>query len=998
MSSTFFHKPELAHRRALELEGINQPAAALTLLHEVLSSRRHRTWAPSYEAIMITYLNLCLKLHKSREAKDGLHQYRNLSQSQAPGSLEKVIRYLMEKAEEQCSKAKASADAEAVMATTSADGGDDEDGFGASPQAILLSTMSTDPAKSQRDSTLLLPSLKFLWETYRAVLDILRSNSKLEHVYHSAAVGALRFCRVYKRRMEFRHLCDMLRMHLGNLRQYGSVKAGDDGKTNNKVRGWEGWTSEAIELHLQTRFSQLETASVLHRYTEGFRTVEDIYNILQISQTRRKTNPDAPPPKAKLMAAYYEKLTTLFWVSENYLFHAFAWYKYYTLCREYNRGMSEDTKRIQASAVLLAALCIPTLPNQAGTSDGKQHELSSTIGDDIVKQKNSRMATLLGFHTRNPNREGLLIEIRSKGLLEQVPQYLKDLYFLLEKDSDPLVLVEKARPLLDSLKKEIGATTLTDAEADNEDVLDNTLGRYVKPLASVLLLKLLQNLSAAYHTVSMDHLKRLTKGLDMSFEHVEKSIVLFTQSKALSVRLDHRAGCLRFGDAQLESDVMRSQLTVLSKQLEAVCHILSTPNASNRQATRAALYSDVRANIVKEHASKIERKNMIEKRKEEAERLAQEKVKHEARVKAEEEAARKQEEESRMMREQRQREQDKLKKIQKELDNKEKMRFMVAMGHKAESITEEQMDKIDTAALQKEHQEKIQKKKDEVERKTKEAAKKLDYLVRAIRIEELPLIKTKYEEKNKEDKELYEAEVKEKKENAKTQWEADVKDKEVITEHGVFDYLPEFQDMVMEGRRVNHKEACRQAEDDAEVEAEKGKIQRAKKRKEDEQRRKDDEIKRQQEEAKKEKEEEEQKKREIARLEREAKEEEARQAEMARMDQERQRAAEAQEQRAPAGSRFAGARVGGGDGGGPGGKYVPPSRRGQAPGGGDGGSRYPGGGRYDNRDRPSGGGGNRYGDRDYSGGYSGGGDRDRRDGGGRDGGRGDGGGGNTRWR
>ena len=246
-SSTFFHKPELALRRALELEGINQPDAALTLLHEVLSSRRHRTWSPSYEQIMITYLDLCLKLHKSREAKDGLHQYRNLSQSQAPGSLEKVIRYLMEKAEEKCSQAKASADAEAVLATTtiSGDGADDEDGFGASPQAILLSTMSTDPAKSQRDSTLLLPSLKFLWETYRAVLDILRSNSKLEHVYHSAAVGALRFCRVYKRRMEFRHLCDMLRMHLGNLRQYGNVKAvGDDGKTNSKVRGWEGWTSE----------------------------------------------------------------------------------------------------------------------------------------------------------------------------------------------------------------------------------------------------------------------------------------------------------------------------------------------------------------------------------------------------------------------------------------------------------------------------------------------------------------------------------------------------------------------------------------------------------------------------------------------------------------------------------------------------------------------------------------------------------------------------------
>jgi hypothetical protein len=68
-------------------------------------------------------------------------------------------------------------------------------------------------------------------------LDILRSNSKLEHVYHAAAQAALRFCRVYKRRMEFRHLCDMLRMHLGNLRQYGSIaEVGEDSRSNNKVR------------------------------------------------------------------------------------------------------------------------------------------------------------------------------------------------------------------------------------------------------------------------------------------------------------------------------------------------------------------------------------------------------------------------------------------------------------------------------------------------------------------------------------------------------------------------------------------------------------------------------------------------------------------------------------------------------------------------------------------------------------------------------------------
>lgn len=202
----------------------------MALLHEVLSSRRHRTWSPAYEQIMIAYLNLCLKLHKAREAKDGLHQYRNLAQSQAPGSLEKVIRYLLVKAEDQCSKAKAAAAVISESQPSTMESSLDEDGI--APQAILLSSMSTDPAKNQRDSKMVLPSLKFLWEIYRAVLDILRSNSKLEHVYHFAATGALRFCQEYQRRTEFRRLCDMLRMHLGNLQKYGDETSS---KPNNKV-------------------------------------------------------------------------------------------------------------------------------------------------------------------------------------------------------------------------------------------------------------------------------------------------------------------------------------------------------------------------------------------------------------------------------------------------------------------------------------------------------------------------------------------------------------------------------------------------------------------------------------------------------------------------------------------------------------------------------------------------------------------------------------------
>lgn len=238
--NAYANKPEIALRRAHELVSIRQPDAALTLLHDVLSSRRHRTWSPTYEKIMITYLDLCIDLNKAREAKDGLHQYRNLSQAQAPGSLEIVIRHLLDTADRNCREAKAKADAGGSTADASAvsDAADlDAAGPTSGANVLLLSTMSSDPLQTQRDSALLLPRLKFLWESYRAVLDILRSNSKLERLYHNTAVSALRFCGTYKRRTEFRRLCDMLRLHLGNLQKYGGVSAAtiDEGKQNSKV-------------------------------------------------------------------------------------------------------------------------------------------------------------------------------------------------------------------------------------------------------------------------------------------------------------------------------------------------------------------------------------------------------------------------------------------------------------------------------------------------------------------------------------------------------------------------------------------------------------------------------------------------------------------------------------------------------------------------------------------------------------------------------------------
>jgi translation initiation factor 3 subunit A len=491
MSTTWFHKPENALKRANELIAIGNQSGALELLHSVFAARRYKTWQKAYETLMIKYLDLCVDLQKHREAKDGLHQYRNMAQQQAPGSLEVIISHLLDQSESRATNAKLKANAISAEEVTQI--GDLE--AEASPESIMLSTMTEEGGKERTDREVVVPWLKFLWEAYRAVLDILKTNTKLEHVYHNTCIKAFHFCKTYARTTEFRRLCDTLRQHISNLQKHGATQAA------TRLRGWEGWTNEGIELHLQTRFAQLEVAATLELWTEGFRTVEDIYNIMQISKK---------VPKARLMASYYDKLTRIFLVSDNHLFHAYAWYKYYTLSREYNKNLTAEERTSQACCVLLAALAIPEVKHRSNDGSVVYDE------DDLTKEKNQRMATLLGFNT-DPSRSNLLQELVAKGLLAQVPPQLRLLYSQLEVSCSPLTIVKATAPTFEYLNSE------------------PALKVYCNSLERVVVLRMLEGLSGIYQTVSLTKFKSYLNGLSINFQEVEKLLVRAVKNRDIQV-------------------------------------------------------------------------------------------------------------------------------------------------------------------------------------------------------------------------------------------------------------------------------------------------------------------------------------------------------------------------------------------------------------------------------------------------------------------------------
>ena len=130
------------------------------------------------------------------------------------------------------------------------------------------------------------------------------------------------------------------------------------------------------------------------------------------------------------------------------------------------------------------------------------------------------------------------------------------------------------------------------------------------------------------------------------------------------------------------------------------------------------------------------------------------------------------------------------------------------MGRSVENMTAEELKTVDTAALAKEHAAKATKKREEAERKVRETARQLDYIVRAVRIEELARIKEGFELRIKEDRRRYEEEeVVEQASKAKDQWTADVADKMALGECSVFDYTSTFESMIMSARQIVHVKA-----------------------------------------------------------------------------------------------------------------------------------------------------------------------------------------------
>lgn len=676
------------------------------------------------------------------------------------------------------------------------------------PESILLSTVSGEQSRDRTDRAILTPWLKFLWETYRTVLEILKNNARLEIMYQATTLQAFQFCQKYIRKTEFRRLCELLRNHVQNAAKYQS-----------QMHAINLSEPDTLQRHLDTRFQQLNVAVELELWQEAFRSVEDIHTLLSLSKR---------PAKNVMMANYYEKLTRIFLVSENYLFHAAAWSRYYSLLRQSasivasgqsskkdNPAVTEADMSRAASFVLLSALSIPVI--STSRSRGALIDI-----DEVRKNKNNRLTNLLGM-SQAPTRAVLFKDAMSKGLLKRAKPEIRELHQILEIDFHPLSICKKISPIL----TQIGS--------------DPEMEKYVLPLQQVILTRLFQQLSQVYESVDLSFVHQLAQFPDpfqVTSSTIEKFIMNGCKKGDLAIRVDHATGALTFdsdvfssakalhpgsggGSAESESssvqrlqrtpaEIVRTQLTRLAKTLFVTCQYVDPEYNEIHQQAKAAALARAQAGAEQEHQDTLARRAIIEKKKELASDALQKKQKEEETRKRILVQQRQEAESVRLAEEHKERERKRLRDEQDRIRRENNEKELNDLKSKGISLGDIDLDDLDSNRLRLLRISQLEKEKNDLHKNLRVTGKRIDHLERAFRKEEIKLLPKDFEAQRARDVASYDKN----KEETLKQSERKHKD-DVALKHRLRRLLPvyeQFRGNLEERRHEEFEKRRKQAE------------------------------------------------------------------------------------------------------------------------------------------------------------------------------------------
>eukprot|EP01010_Urceolus_cornutus_P002835 NODE_36_length_2899_cov_602.414737_g31_i0.p1 GENE.NODE_36_length_2899_cov_602.414737_g31_i0~~NODE_36_length_2899_cov_602.414737_g31_i0.p1 ORF type:complete len:892 (+),score=282.54 NODE_36_length_2899_cov_602.414737_g31_i0:73-2748(+) len=746
------YKPENALKRAEELIEQHQPIRALDALHDVISNRRYRVWQVCLEEIMLKHIDLCIQLRKGQKARDGLIQYRQISQQVNVGSLQKVVHHLLDATAKRVTQAEKTSNTQAAQLLECDDLEEEGEALETSPETLLMKAVSGEGTKDRTDREILMPWIKFLWESYRTALDVTKSNIKLEGIYHETAKKALSFCKRYSRKGEFRRLCELIRTHRATQGKYHTPEQ----------RAALLASQDSFNRVVETRFMQLQVATDLDLWQEAYKSIEDIHSIITFFKK-------APPPKQ--MIEYFDKLMCVFLVSKNHLFHAYACLKFFNqfLRQPPKKHKNEESLSVEllASKVLLAVLCVPFWERK--NANRQQEELFMFNMD---REKNTRITTLLGS-TSVPTRTSLLRDVENHSVIEKVFPELKPLHSILEVAFNPLNLCHQIPDIVTFLN--------TKPE----------LAPYVPMLQKVAAVRMVEQVGKVYDTMKITELERLCPY--SNFKELEPLLVEIAKSDCLDIRLaiNHQSHTITFTEQRMCAGNLSGGLSNLNRLLEPVVRQCVRALAPPKQTIAGLSHQQfpiLAQQLEQERQAVLDRRLVIEERKEKQEMKALEAAKVAERESEEKKAEMQSAEMIRLSEDAAQREKDKQKQqealeAQKECESL----YTEIVQQKKGALKLKQKVKED-GSIMKDHGRLIDEAKkvilnvkEERDKRLKEESQRRDHFERACREEDRKLRIKYWEDKKEKERKNQEQNVEKDKKDHKDKWQAGLAEKKRLS-------------------------------------------------------------------------------------------------------------------------------------------------------------------------------------------------------------------------